>query len=337
MKKVLSFILVLGLILGLSGCGKKDRILYNVNLDKYVTLGEYKNIAVDTASDEYKEYYDSIIKQDIEDNNLYVQKTEGKVADGDTANIDYVGKKDGVAFEGGTANGYDLTIGSGSFIDGFEDGLIGVEIGSTVDLNLTFPENYGNEELNGAKVVFTVKVNYVKTDEQRKPEDYYKDLDFKTVDEYNADVKKRAVELFVYNKVIEGSKIKDYPEVDVEFLTNAILSSYELTLKNSYNATLEDYLSSMGQTEEQFKESIVSEQVKPAMDQNMVLYAILDQEKMTVTKDEINKEIDKMVKEYNSSEIDAEKIKEYYGEYSFENQIVSEKVLDLLYKNAKIS
>lgn len=337
MKRVLSVLLVMGIIFGFSGCSKdKGRLLYNVNLEKYVTLGEYKNIEVDTSSDEFKEYYDAVIEQDVEDNNFYVKKTDGKVKKGDVANIDYVGKKDGVAFDGGTAQGYDLEIGSGSFIEGFEDGLIGVQIGSTVDLNLTFPENYGNEELNGAKVVFTVKVNYVATEEKRKPEDYYKDLDFKSVEEYNADVKQRAIEMFVYNKVIESSKINEYPQEDIDYLTNATLDSYKVALENNYNATLEEYLQSMGQTEEQFKESLVSEQIKPAMEQNMVLYAILDKENISVTKDEINKEIDKMVKEYNSPDVDAQKVKEYYGEYSFENKIVSDKALEILYNNAKI-
>lgn len=338
MKRILSLLLVLGLILSFAGCSKdKGRLLYNADLDKYVTLGEYKGIAVDTSSDKYKEYYDSIIEQDVENNKLYVKKTDGKVKKGDTANIDYVGKKDGVAFEGGTAQGYDLQIGSNSFIEGFEDGLIGVAIGSTVDLNLKFPENYGNEELNGAKVVFTVKVNYVATNEKMKPEDYYKDLGYKSVVEYNANVKKRAIELFLYNKVMEASKVKEYPEEDIEYLKTEIFKNYENTLKNNYNTTLDEYLQSMGQTKAQFEESVITEQIKPQIEQTIVLYAILDNEKLSVTKEEIDKEIDIMVKQYNTPEVDAQTIKEYYGEYSFENKIVNDKVLDLLYKNAKIS
>ena len=177
------------LTLGLTGCGEKDRILYkSVNLNKFVELADYKNIKVDTTSDECKKVYDSVVAADVEDLDLYVQKTEGKVAKGDTANIDYGGKKDGVAFEGGTAKGHDLEIGSNSFIDGFEEGLIGVEIGSTVDLNLTFPENYQSTDLAGKDVVFTVKVNYVKTKEAQKPEEYFGKMGFKTVEEYNKDV-----------------------------------------------------------------------------------------------------------------------------------------------------
>ncbi len=337
MKRVLSLLLVLVFILGLSGCGNKDRILYNVNLDKYVTLGEYKGLEINTSSDEYKKEFDAVIAQDIEDNQFYVKKTEGKVKKGDVANIDYVGKKDGVAFDGGTAQGYDLEIGSGSFIEGFEDGLIGVSIGSTVDLDLKFPENYGNEELNGAKVVFTVKVNYVTTEEEMKPEDYCEQLGYKTVDEYNANVKKRTIENLLYSKVVKTSTVKDYPKKDIEFLKNAIIETYETTLETNYGATLDEYLKSMGQTKEQFEEGLVTEQIKPQMDQTMVIYAIFDAEELSVTKEEINAEIDKLVKQYNDSQVDAQKIKEYYGEYSFENKIVSEKVLEVLYNNAKIS
>jgi len=133
---LLSFVLLTGLF---TGCGKGDNAK---DVSKYVTLGEYKGVQVT-----------------IEEENL-----DRPVEVGDTVNIDYVGKKDDVAFEGGTAQGYDLGIGSGSFIDGFEDGLVGVMPGETVDLNLTFPEQYHSEELAGAEVVFTVTVNYIVSD-----------------------------------------------------------------------------------------------------------------------------------------------------------------------------
>ena len=151
MKRIISLLLVMVSLLTLCSCGSKDRELYNVNLNKYVELADYKGLKVDTKSDEFKQNYEQRIASDIENNQLYKQKTDGKVEKGDVANINYVGKKDGVAFQGGTADNYDLEIGSKSFIDGFEDGLIGVSIGSTVDLNLTFPQNYGNEELKRRK------------------------------------------------------------------------------------------------------------------------------------------------------------------------------------------
>lgn len=135
-----------------------------LKVEDYVTLGEYKNLAVTVPAQETITD-DQVDAQALAIYQNYSTKENGGVTDravatGDTVIIDYVGKKDGVAFEGGTAQGADLTIGSGQFIAGFEDGLIGVKPGETVDLNLTFPENYGNE-LAGAKVVFTVTVHYI--------------------------------------------------------------------------------------------------------------------------------------------------------------------------------
>ncbi len=137
----------------------------DLKVEDYVTLGEYNNLSVTVAAQE------TITDEQVDAQALaiyqnYATKENGGVTDravatGDTVIIDYVGKKDGVAFAGGTAEGDNLTIGSGQFIDGFEDGLIGVKPGETVDLNLTFPENYGNTELAGAKVVFTVTVHFI--------------------------------------------------------------------------------------------------------------------------------------------------------------------------------
>ena len=275
MKKIICLLLgVMLTALTFAGCGKTtERQLYNEKLSKYINLGEYKGIKVDTKSDEFKEFYNSVISSDVSSNDLYVKKTEGGVANGDTVNIDYTGKKDGVAFDGGTAEGYDLTIGSNSFIDGFESGLIGKKIGETVDLNLTFPENYDSSELAGKAVVFTVKINYVKTEEERKPEDYYSEIGFKTLKAYTDDVTERAV-------------------------------------KN---------------------------QIKPAMEAQMVAYSILDKEKLGLKTEEVNKKIDETVKSINNSQITADTVKSYYGEYYFEYLTVSEKAADYLYKKAKIS
>lgn len=280
MKRILSLVLcVLMLAVFAVGCGSKDRELYaKTDLSKYVELGEYKGIEVDTTTDDFKEIYDSVIQSDVEGYGLYVEKTEGTVQEGDTANIDYVGKKDGVAFEGGTAQGYDLTIGSNSFIDGFEDGLIGVNIGDTVDLNLTFPKNYQSAELAGADVVFTVTVNYVTTTEVRKAEDYYSEIGFKSLDEYNADVKKRAVRNYLYNDVIKNSKVNDYPESEQEKLLAAVTEYYDTMYQQYYGANLETVLSSSGMTMEDFETEMISNTVSPMMQAQMVLYSIIDNE-----------------------------------------------------------
>ncbi len=335
MKRILSvFLVVLMAAAMLAGCGKKDRILYGEKLSKHIDLGEYKGIEVDTSSDEFKKIYDSLIASDVEAGGFYKQKTSGTVAKGDTANIDYVGKKDGVAFEGGTAQGYDLEIGSGSFIDGFEDGLIGKKIGSTVDLNLTFPKNYQSEELAGKAVVFTVKINYVKTEEALAPSEYYSELEFGSEAKYLEDVKKRAVEEVLLGKLTEVSKVKSYPEKEKEYLFTESKKLMETNLA-SYGYDLAAYLSSMGQTEEQFKEETIKNQITPLMDSQMALYSVIDAEGIEVTKTDINAQAEKVVKQYNN-EVTVEQVKEYYGDYQLEFMAVNEKALEVLYSNAVI-
>ena len=338
MKRIICVLLAMLTMVVFAGCGKKaKRQLYNGKLSKYITLADYKGLKVDTKSDEFKEYYNNVISSDVSSNDLYVKKTEGTVANGDTANIDYTGKKDGVAFDGGTAEGYDLKIGSNSFIEGFETGLIDKKIGDTVDLNLTFPENYNSAELAGKAVVFTVKINYVKTEEERKPEDYYSELGFKSLDKYTADVTERAVKNYLLDKVKSGSKIKEYPQTEIDTMYGSYKNMLEQNLKSSYGVDFATYLTSNNMTEESFKEDLVKNQIKPAMDEQMVAYSILDNEKLGLKDEEINKKIDETVKSINNSQVTAETVKNYYGEYYFEYMTVSEKVADYLYKNAKIS
>lgn len=336
MKRIISVMLAVLTAVMFAGCGKNGaRVLYNDKLSKYIKLGDYKNIPVDTKSDTFKEFYDDVLSSDISTNDLYVRKTEGTVASGDTANIDYEGKKDGVAFDGGTAQGYNLTIGSGSFIDGFEDGLIGKKIGDTVDLNLTFPEDYQSTDLAGKAVVFTVKINYVKTDEERKPEEYYKELDFDSLEAYEADVTERAAKDYLLDKVLENSKIKDYPQKDAETIYNAYKNMFDTNIQGQYGIDLATYLSYNNQTEEDFKSSITDEQIKPLMKEQMVLYAVLDKEKIGLTDKDIQYQINETVKDYDGVSVD--KIKKFYGDYYFEYLAVNEKVLDFLYVNADIS
>lgn len=337
MKRILSIGLILAISLTLlAGCGGKDRVLYNAKLSKYVDLGDYEGIEVDTSTDEFAEAYQSVVDSDVESYDLYKKKTEGEVADGDTVNIDYVGKKDGVAFDGGSAEGYDLTIGSDSFIDGFEDGLIGVAIGSTVDLNLTFPEDYGNEELNGAAVVFTVTVNYVKTDEALTPEEFYGDIDFDSVEDYKADAEKRAVKNLLFSELEANSKIKDYPTEDKDFLLNATKESFTNNYLSSYGMDLETYLGYVGQTEEEFDNDMLENDIMPLMDDQMLVYSVLDKAKLSVTSEDIDAKAQKIAEDINQSSVTAETVKEYYGEYYLEYIIVNEKVLDYMYDNATI-
>ena len=340
MKRILSLTLVVFLLSTLlTACGKNKTILFSsVDFDKALTLAEYKGITLDTSSDEYGEFYDNVIVSDIKSNSLYIEKTEGTVSEGDIANIDYVGKKDGVAFEGGTAEGYDLEIGSNSFIEGFESGLIGAEIGKTIDLNLTFPEDYGNEELNGADVVFTVTVNSVQTTDGIEPKDIYEDLGYKTLKEYESNVKERATDNYFLNLVRSKSEIKEYPDEDVKTLKTQIKDALNNNFTSYYGMSLESYLTQNGMTMIDFENNLLNNQVKPLIAETMPLYAILDKEGVKITNEDLETKLQELVKEYKNSgtSVDAETIKKSVGEYSIENLAVQEKALEIIKENAKI-
>ena len=164
MKKLTAIVLSALMVAGIfTACGASDEAK-QVPVEQYVTLGAYKDVEVvvekiAVSQDEIDAYAFEIYSSQITADNGGIK--DRAIELGDTANIDYVGKKDGVAFEGGTAQGYPLGIGSGSFIEGFEEGLVGVKPGENVDLNLTFPEAYHSEDLAGQEVVFTVTVNYI--------------------------------------------------------------------------------------------------------------------------------------------------------------------------------
>lgn len=340
MKRILSLMLVVFWLLALlTACEKNKTILFSsVDFDKALTLAEYKGITLDTSSNEYGEFYDNVIVSDIKNNSLYIEKTEGTVSEGDIANIDYVGKKDGVAFEGGTAEGYDLEIGSNSFIEGFESGLIGAEIGKTIDLNLTFPEDYDNEELKGADVVFTVTVNSVQTTDGAQPKDIYEDLGYKTLKEYENNVKERATEEYFLDFIRSNSEIKEYPDEDVKTLKTQIKDALNNNFTSYYNMSLESYIIQNGMTMIDFENNLLNSQIKPLIEETIPLYAILDKEGVKITQKDIDAKLKELVKEYESSgtSVDAETIKKSVGEYSIENLAVKEKALEIIKENAKI-
>lgn len=338
MKRILSLVLVMLLVLScFAGCSDdKGRVLYNVDLEDYVELGEYKDIEVDKTSEEYLKVRDSLISYDVETYGLYNHKTEGEVKDGDTVNIDYVGKKDGVAFDGGTAQAQDLVIGSNSFIDGFESGLIGKKIGSTVDLNLTFPQNYHQATLAGAKVVFTVTINYVKSTEPQTPEQFYKYLGHSSVEEYYKKLEENTINEFLQQTVINASEVLDYPQEDLDLLYPYYYQNFEYTVQNQGGMTMEQFYTQSGQTAQSVKTMLIDEQIKPAMKQQMIWYAILDEEGIEITKEDTEAKIKEIIAQNGDASIERADIIEQLGEYYIEVLVASEKVFELLKDNAKI-
>lgn len=340
MKRFLSLTLVIfSLLTLLTACGKTSNVLFvNTDFDKVMTLAEYKGLELDTSSDDFKELFDNTVASDVKSNSLYMEKTEGTVSEGDIANIDFVGKKDGVAFDGGTGASYDLEIGSGSFIPGFESGLIGVKIGDTVDLNLTFPKDYGKEELNGQDVVFTVTVNSVQTTEGVEPKDIYKDLGYETLEKYESDVKERAIKNYFLEAVTANSEIKEYPEEDIKILQTQIKDALENNISTYYGMTLDAYITKMGTTLVEFESDLLNNQIKPLIEDIMPLYAILEKEGVKVTQKDMDAKLDEIVKEYEDAgtSVDAATLKKSLGEYSIEGLVVEEKAYEIIKENAKI-
>ncbi|SFU51417.1 trigger factor [Butyrivibrio sp. M55] len=205
------------------------KTLDDINPLDYITLGEYKGLTVEVApASVTDEDVDGYINNLIESNPAKTEITDRPIQKGDIANIDYEGKyaDTGVAFDGGTAQGFDLDIGSGMFIPGFEDGLVGVKLGDTVDLDLTFPEEYGSKDLAGKKVVFTVKVNKI-SEKSKEPTDEWaaglgmegvtnleqlKETSKQQLTEEAEATHKADVESAVIEKVIEISEFKDFPQ-----------------------------------------------------------------------------------------------------------------------------
>lgn len=276
----------------------------DVDAAKYLTISDenYKGLEIVVAPKEQvtdREVEEEIL-QEASEAGLDAQVKEGTVREGDTVNIDYVGKKDGKAFDGGTAQGYDLTIGSGTFIDGFEDGLIGTKIGDTVDLNLTFPENYGSKDLAGQAVVFTVTVNYVKGDPELDDdlaekladltdgkEKTLKDLKEAVRDrlqgqkdaEYNAEVY-----TVIFSKLMELYPIEKYPQDFIDYYVNTNMSQLE-DQAQAQSESVDDLLKSMyGTDAEEFK-NYYSDYAKQLLQQRIILGVIGQKEKITLDED----------------------------------------------------
>lgn len=332
------------MLLSMTGCGNSKANAYS----KYVELGEYKGI-------EYTKTVAEVTDEDIQDElDSFVsglskteEITDRAVENGDIANIDFVGTMDGEEFEGGSGEGYDLTIGSDTFIEGFESGLIGHNIGEEVSLDLTFPEDYNSEDLAGKDVNFKVTINSLSV--KNTPEltdalvkentDYdtieaYKDSIREELETSNEESAEQQAKSDIFNKVVENSKINGYDEDEVKQLVDDEFDNFKQTAQNyeSYGYSYEDVLAANGyETEDELKEGI-TEYVKNYLNQKMVLYCIADKEGIKVTSEETDKKVQEYMDTYQVET--KEEVYDYLGDDYFEVAILSEKVIDFLVENA---
>ncbi len=281
-----------------------------------VELGQYKGVeAPKTAVAVTDEQVEAELDRKANEVARIVT-VERPAQEGDTVVIDYKGLKDGVAFDGGSAEGYELRLGSHTFIPGFEDQIIGVSAGEEKDLNISFPEDYHAKELAGAPVVFQVKVHEVKeTQVPAKDDELAKDVsEFDTLEELRADIRKnleqkqhedadRAFESALMEKVSEAAKV-ELPAAMVEDEVNTELQNFDYQLR-SQGMSLEQYSKMLGGDLSGFKNSI-----RPSAEKQVrlrvVLNAIAEAEKIEATEEDLNAEYQKLAEQYG---MEIEKIK----------------------------
>ena len=311
-----------------------------------VTLGEYKGIEVEKQSVEVtQEDVDEEIERVREANSRMITVDDREAQDGDTVIIDFDGYCDGEPFEGGKAEDYSLVLGSHSFIDTFEEQLIGKNIDDEVEVHVTFPDQYQAEELQGKPAVFKVKIHEIKMKELPElDDDFAQDVsDCDTLEEYKEDLKKklqeskeeaakRAVEEDVVNQIIENAAM-DIPEPMINMQTNQMIREFAQNLQYQ-GLSVEQYMQFTGMTVQMLMEQVKPQALK-RIQSRLVLEAVAAAEKMEASEEDFEEEVKSMAEAYK---MEADKAKELLGENG-KKQVMQDlcvrKAVEFLVENAK--
>ena len=302
--------------------GKPSIFTAEVAVKPEVTLGEYKGLKVDKVSTRVtQKEVDAKIQEEAEKNARTITVEDRPVQDGDEVILDFEGFVDGVAFEGGKGENYPLTIGSGSFIPGFEEQLVGAESGKEVEVNVTFPEDYHAEDLKGKAAVFKCTVHEIKAKELPEIDDEFaaEVSEFDTLDEYKADVKAKIKE----QKEAEGKTKKEDQAVEQAVanaemeIPDAMLDTQVRQMADDFaqrlmqqGLSMEQYFQFTGLTAEKMLEDLRPQALK-RIQTRLVLEAIAKAENIEISDEKLDAEIAKMAEAYN---MEADKLKEYMGE-----------------------
>ena len=329
------------------GAGKNLKFTCEVYVRPDVVLGEYKGV---TAKKETTLVTDAEVDAKVEEERAKQAtevEVEGRaVVEGDTVNLDYSGSVDGVAFAGGTAEGQTLKIGSHSFIPGFEEQMVGMNIGEEKDLNVTFPEKYHSEELAGKAAVFHVKVNGItETQLPELDDDFAKDIsEFDTLAEYKADIRakleakaaERDNDVFTNNvlaKVMENTNV-EIPEAMIERQIDSMMRDFEYRLMNQ-GLKLDDFMKYTGQDMKAFRENYRG-QAEKSVKAHLVLEAIEKAEGIDATEEQIDKIIAQFAPQTGKT---VEELKATFSEGDieyFKADAIRENCVKFLCDNAKV-
>ena len=308
-----------------------------------VKLGEYKGLSAEKPSVEVSDEDVEKKLQQMRERNARLVSVEREAQNGDTAVIDFEGKKDGVPFDGGKGESYPLELGSGSFIPGFEEQIVGMKAGEEKDIDVTFPEDYQAEELAGQPVVFSIKLHEVKAKDMPELDDEFaKDVsEFDALEELKADLRKKeeesreasAKQAFENNlmELVAENMECDIPEAMVENQARRVVDDYKMQVQ-SQGMRFADYLQMTGMKEADLLDSAK----EPALRQlrgSLALEAIIKAEGIEATEEEVDAEMQKMADQYGLS---LEDVKKYLRSADVEEQIKREKALKLVVDSASV-
>ncbi|UWF57803.1 trigger factor [Staphylococcus hyicus] len=326
--------------------GKEFKFDATVTVEPEVKLGDYKGLEIEKQNTELTDKeVEETIQQRLEAMADMVVKEDGKVEEGDTVNLDFDGYVEGEQFEGGQADGYDLEIGSGMFIPGFEEQLVGLAVGEEKDVEVTFPEEYHAEELAGKPATFKTKINEIKSKEVPELDDELAnelDSEANSVDEYKENLRKqlaesKATEAENAQKEEAITKATDNAEVDIP---KAMIKTEEDRMVQEFaqrlqqqGLNLETYFQISGQSEEDLRGQM-KEDAEQRVKTNLTLAAIAEAENIDATDEDVDKELETMSSQFG---ISVDDIKSTLGNTDIvKNDVRVKKVIDLLVKEAKL-
>ena len=359
-KKTVAAILVMCMVLSASACGKeaakdaknekttettdkkseekaekddksnKEASLKLVTVDDisdYVTIGEYKGLTLNRISQEVTD--DDVqaeIDYDLEDKGEEIK--DGTVESGDTVTINFTGTIDGKEFDGGSAEDYQLTVGEGSMIDGFEDGIIGMKDGETKELDLTFPEDYYDDSVAGKAVVFKVTLQKFTRKAELTDEWVAANTDYKTVDEYKNSVREQLekdadtsadIDLYdsAWTEVLSASEIKKYPEADVNTAIEEYKAQTEQYVQEA-GIEMSDFLEAQGISEDEYDDECKT-YAESKVEQNLIVQGIMTEEGLTIEDSELDELKNLLCQEYGAASID--ELVEYYGQHDVDESL----------------
>ena len=334
--------------IGVEQIGMDQNVIYTatVAVKPEVTLGEYKGVTVEKAETTVsaKEVNEKLAAE--LEKNARVVEVDREIKKDDIANIDFVGSVDGVEFEGGKGEDYPLTIGSGTFIPGFEDQLIGHKAGETVDVKVTFPENYGAKDLAGKEALFVTTIKTVKEKQVPAADDEFASevSEFDTLDEYKKDLKKTLKEekekaatttneRNVIAKVVENASV-EIPAPMLEAQLDNMLYDYQTRLAQQ-GIPMDQYLKITGQTVEQIKDQM-KESAEKNLKTSLVIEAIMEKENITVAEERVDEEFKKIAEQYKMEYDDLKKTVSEEQKESMKREIAFQETIDMLVAEANL-